>query len=87
MPSFSSNSFFGISKKRRKEIFKDTPLLKMLIDDMGGNGRALEALEIALKDKDCKNNSFLSIAEVVYYDLENLYHEWISKTHYLTPVL
>ncbi len=51
----------------------------MLIDDMGGNGRALEALEIALKDKDFENNSFLLIAEVIYYELNNLYCEWISK--------
>ncbi|RGB30967.1 hypothetical protein C1646_276735 [Rhizophagus diaphanus] len=68
-------------------IFKDTPLLNMLINDMGGNGRALEALATALKDVDIENDSFVSIAEKVYYQLKDHYNEWISHIHYLAPVL
>ncbi|CAB5363761.1 unnamed protein product [Rhizophagus irregularis] len=68
-------------------IFKDTSLHNMLISDMGGNGRALEALESALKGVDFPNVSFVSIAEQVYYKLKDLYGEWISHTRYLTPVL
>ncbi|CAI2165987.1 14607_t:CDS:2, partial [Funneliformis geosporum] len=46
-------------------IFKDTPLLHMLINDMSGNSIALEALELALKEVvDFENISFVSIAEV-----------------------
>ncbi|RGB31505.1 hypothetical protein C1646_763981 [Rhizophagus diaphanus] len=68
-------------------IFKYTPLLNMLINDMGGNGRALEALATALKDVDIENDSFVSIAEKVYYQLKDHYNEWISHIHYLAPVL
>jgi hypothetical protein len=59
----------------------------MLIDDMGGNGRALEALESALKNVDIENDSFVLIAEKVYHQLKDRYNELINETHYLTPVL
>lgn len=74
-------------KREGNLVFKDTPLLNMLIDDLGGNGRALEALASALKGVDIENDSFVSIAEKVYYQLEDRYNEWINKTHYLEPVL
>ncbi|CAG8663658.1 10780_t:CDS:2 [Funneliformis caledonium] len=74
-------------QKKGKPVFKDAPLLNMLISDMGGNGRALEALESALIDVDIENDSFVSIAEKVCYKLEDRYNEWINKTHYLIPVL
>ncbi|CAI2182777.1 11195_t:CDS:2, partial [Funneliformis geosporum] len=74
-------------QKKGKPIFKDTPLLNMLISDMGGNGRALEALQSALKGVDFENVGFVSIAEKVYHKLRDLYGEWISHTRYLTPVL
>ncbi|GES91209.1 crinkler (CRN) family protein, putative [Rhizophagus clarus] len=68
-------------------IFKNTPLHNMLINDMGGNGRALEALELALEDIDFENSSFVLIAEKVFFHLRDHYSEWISHTRYLTPVL
>jgi hypothetical protein len=74
-------------KREGNLVFKDTPLLNMLINDMGGNSRALEALASALKDVDIESGSFVSIAEKVYYQLEDRYNEWINKTHYLAPVL
>jgi hypothetical protein len=74
-------------KKEGMPIFKDTPLINMLINDMGGNGRALEALESALKSVDFENDSFVSIAKQVYYQLKNRYSGWIYHTRYLTPVL
>ncbi|CAB4435665.1 unnamed protein product [Rhizophagus irregularis] len=74
-------------KKKNEPVFKDTPLLNMLVSDMGGNGRALEALQSAIEGVDFENSSFLSIAEQVYYKLKDHYNEWISHTRYLTPVL
>lgn len=72
--------------QKEGNVFEDTPLLRMLIDDMGGNGRALEALGLAVKDfKSFENINFLSIAETVFY--KRHYGNWISKTDYLTPVL
>jgi hypothetical protein len=59
----------------------------MLTNDMGGNGRALEALESALKDVDIENDSFVLIVEKVYHKLADRYNEWINQTHHLTPVL
>ncbi|UZO28588.1 uncharacterized protein OCT59_022105 [Rhizophagus irregularis] len=59
----------------------------MLVSDMGGNGRALEALQSAIEGVDFENSSFLSIAEQVYYKLKDHYSEWISYTCYLIPVL
>ncbi|GBC23164.2 hypothetical protein GLOIN_2v1479954 [Rhizophagus irregularis DAOM 181602=DAOM 197198] len=57
-------------------VFEDTPLLRMLIDDMGGNGRALGALELAVKDfKSFENINFLSIAETVFYQLKCHYEK------------
>ncbi|GES91215.1 crinkler (CRN) family protein, putative [Rhizophagus clarus] len=69
-----------------KPIFEDTPLHNMLISDMGGNGRALEALELALKGIDFKNTNFASIAQKVFDQLQDRYIEWISLTRYLTPI-
>ncbi|CAG8735177.1 1629_t:CDS:2, partial [Funneliformis caledonium] len=74
-------------KREVKLIFEDTPLLRMLINDMSENGRAFKALESALIDVDIENDSFVSIAEKVCNKLEDCYNEWINKTHYLTPVL
>ncbi|PKB99105.1 hypothetical protein RhiirA5_505883 [Rhizophagus irregularis] len=74
-------------KKKNEPVFKNTPLLNMLVSDMGGNGRALEALQSAIKGVDFENSSFLSIAEQVYYKLKDHYSEWINYTRYLTPVL
>ncbi|CAB4425382.1 unnamed protein product [Rhizophagus irregularis] len=74
-------------KEKNEPVFKNTPLLNMLVSDMGGNGRALEALQSAIKGVDFENSSFLSIAEQVYYKLKDRYNEWISYTRYLTPVL
>ncbi|GBC51865.2 crinkler (CRN) family protein, putative [Rhizophagus irregularis DAOM 181602=DAOM 197198] len=58
-----------------------------ILSDMGGNGRALEALQSAIEGVDFENSSFLSIAEQVYYKLKDHYSEWISYTCYLIPVL
>ncbi|CAB4440588.1 unnamed protein product [Rhizophagus irregularis] len=74
-------------KKKNEPVFKNTPLLNMLVSDMGGNGRALEALQSVIEGVDFENSSFLSIAEQVYYKLKDHYNEWISYTRYLTPVL
>lgn len=74
-------------KEKNEPVFKDTPLLNMLVSDMGGNGRALEALQSVIEGVDFENTSFLSIAEQVYYKLKDHYDEWISHTRYLTPVL
>jgi hypothetical protein len=74
-------------KRGGKLIFKDTPLQRMLINDMGGNGRALEALEKALGEIDFENASFVSITEQVFYRLKINYNEWIYNARYLTPVL
>ncbi|EXX77845.1 hypothetical protein RirG_020140 [Rhizophagus irregularis DAOM 197198w] len=74
-------------KEKNEPVFKNTPLLNMLVSDMGGNGRALEALQSAIKGVDFENSSFLSIAEQVYYKLKDHYCEWINYTRYLTPVL
>ncbi|CAB4404479.1 unnamed protein product [Rhizophagus irregularis] len=68
-------------------VFKNTPLLNMLVSDMGGNGRALEALQLALEGVDFENVSFVSIAEQVYHKLRDHYSEWIGHTRYLTPLL
>ncbi|CAB5396433.1 unnamed protein product [Rhizophagus irregularis] len=74
-------------KKKNEPVFKNTPLLNMLVSDMGGNGRALEALQSAIEGVDFENSSFLLIAEQIYYKLKDHYSEWISYTRYLTPVL
>ncbi|RGB30700.1 hypothetical protein C1646_671492 [Rhizophagus diaphanus] len=74
-------------KKNNEPVFKNTPLLNMLVSDMGGNGRALEALQSALEGVDFENVSFVSIAEQVYHKLRDHYSEWIGHTRYLTPVL
>ncbi|CAB5360392.1 unnamed protein product [Rhizophagus irregularis] len=63
--------------QKEGNVFEDTPLLRMLIDDMGGNGRALGALELAVKDfKSFENINFLSIAETVFYQLKCHYGNW-----------
>ncbi|CAH1765752.1 8667_t:CDS:2 [Entrophospora sp. SA101] len=59
----------------------------MLVSDMGGHGRALEALDEALNDKDLEKVSFLTIMEGVYAKLSDFYNEWISQTSYLKPIL
>ncbi|GBC05018.1 hypothetical protein RclHR1_00060031 [Rhizophagus clarus] len=59
----------------------------MLVDDMGGNGRALEALESAVKDVNYENVSFLSIVEMVYHNLKRNFAECISLAQHLIPVL
>ncbi|CAJ0847839.1 13451_t:CDS:2 [Entrophospora sp. SA101] len=55
--------------------------------DMGGHGRALEALNEALNDNDLDKVSFLTIMEGVYAKLSDLYNEWINQTSYLKPIL
>jgi hypothetical protein len=64
---FLSIRFLNPPKREGNLVFKDTPLVDMLIDDMGGNGRALEALASALEDVDIENDNFVFIAEKVYH--------------------
>ncbi|CAB5181704.1 unnamed protein product [Rhizophagus irregularis] len=60
----------------------------MLIDDMGGNGRALGALELAVKDfKSFENINFLSIAETVFYQLKCHYDELSNKGTLTCPYI
>jgi hypothetical protein len=74
-------------QRQGKPVFANSNLVNMLINDMGGHGRALEALDEALRDKDVDNINFLTIAEGIRAKLSDLYGEWISQTSYLKPVL
>ncbi|CAG8456874.1 1471_t:CDS:2 [Acaulospora colombiana] len=42
-------------------VFVDNPVMKMLINDMGGHGRALEALEESINGKDLDNINFVDL--------------------------
>ncbi|CAG8448871.1 8972_t:CDS:2 [Acaulospora morrowiae] len=68
-------------------VFVDNPVMKMLINDMGGHGRALEALEESIRGKDLDNINFIDLINDVRSNISNKYQEWLSKTIYLKPVL
>ncbi|RHZ89391.1 hypothetical protein Glove_15g40 [Diversispora epigaea] len=71
----------------RNPVFVDNPIMKMLINDMGGHGRALEALEESISGKDLDNINFIDLINDVRSNLNNKYQGWLSKTTYLKPVL
>ncbi|CAG8601927.1 6732_t:CDS:2 [Acaulospora morrowiae] len=68
-------------------VFVDNPVMKMLINDMGGHGRALEALEQSIRGKDLDNINFIDLINDVRSNLGKKYQGWLSKTDYLKPVL
>jgi len=59
----------------------------MLINDMGGHGRALESLEIAIRGKDLDNCNFADLMDSICLSLTDCYSEWVNQTTYLKPVL
>ncbi|RHZ64406.1 hypothetical protein Glove_325g15 [Diversispora epigaea] len=71
----------------RNPVFVDNPVMKMLINDMGGHGRALEALEESISGKDLDNINFIDLINDVRSNLNDKYQGWLSKTNYLKPVL
>lgn len=68
-------------------VFADNPVMKMLINDMGGHGRALEALGDSIKGKDLDNINFTDLINDIRSGLIKNYQGWLSKTTYLKPVL
>nr|CAG8464230.1 247_t:CDS:1 [Entrophospora candida] len=74
-------------QRQGKPIFANKPLLNMLVNDMGGHGRALEALEIAIKGKDLDNCNFAELMNEIRVRLVDRYSEWVCKSIYLKPVL
>jgi hypothetical protein len=68
-------------------VFSDNSVMKMLINDMGGHGRALEALEDSIGGKDLDNVNFADLINDVRSELNKNYQGWLSKTTYLKPVL
>ncbi|CAJ0625419.1 8646_t:CDS:2 [Entrophospora sp. SA101] len=52
------------------------PLLNILVNDMGGHARALEALEIAIKGKDLDNCNFAELMNEIRVRLVDRYSEW-----------
>ncbi|CAI2183769.1 1785_t:CDS:1, partial [Funneliformis geosporum] len=68
-------------------VFVDNPVMRMLINDMGGHGRALEALEVSVREKDLDNVNFIDLINNVRSKLIDNYQGWLSKTIYLKPVL
>ncbi|CAG8580579.1 16609_t:CDS:2 [Acaulospora morrowiae] len=68
-------------------VFVDNPVMKMLINDMGGHGRALEALEESISGKDLDNIRFIDLINDVRSNLSKKYQGWLSKTICLKPVL
>nr|CAG8450256.1 4513_t:CDS:2 [Entrophospora candida] len=74
-------------QRQGKPVFANKPLLNMLVNDMGGHGRALEALEIAIKGKDLDNCNFAELMNEIRVRLVDRYSEWVCKSIYLKPVL
>ncbi|CAG8641889.1 5740_t:CDS:2 [Funneliformis caledonium] len=68
-------------------VFNDSPIMDMLIDDMGGYGRALEALGEAVEDKDLSKINFIDLINNVRLNLTYNYSGWLAKTAYLRPIL
>ncbi|CAG8485785.1 16152_t:CDS:2 [Funneliformis mosseae] len=68
-------------------VFNDSPIMDMLIDDMGGHGRALEALGEAFEDKDLSKINFIDLINNVRLNLTYNYSGWLAKTAYLRPIL
>ncbi|CAG8631663.1 229_t:CDS:1, partial [Paraglomus occultum] len=62
-------------------VFLKHPVIDMLVEDMGGHGRALESLEMALQDKDLDRCNFVDILHKIRIQLENNYSLWLSKDY------
>ncbi|CAH1761224.1 14312_t:CDS:2 [Entrophospora sp. SA101] len=85
--AIAKRMLFQLEKRKGMPVFVNNNLIDMLVSDMGGHGRALEALNEALNDNDLDKVSFLTIMEGVYAKLSDLYNEWINQTSYLKPIL
>ncbi|CAG8698485.1 18761_t:CDS:2, partial [Acaulospora morrowiae] len=68
-------------------VFVDNPVMKMLINDMGGHGRALEALVDSISGIYLDNINFIDLINGVRSNLGKKYQIWLSNTDYLKPVL
>ncbi|CAG8787843.1 36376_t:CDS:2, partial [Gigaspora margarita] len=68
-------------------VFGDDPVIKMFVNDMGGHGRALEALGEALDGKDLSEVNFIDLIDDVRSTLINNYLGWLSKIDYTKPML
>ncbi|CAG8671468.1 4651_t:CDS:2, partial [Acaulospora morrowiae] len=59
--SFSPSDIITTSENKRNPVFVDNPVMKMLINDMGGHGRALEALVDSIRGIDLDNINFIDL--------------------------
>ncbi|CAG8438877.1 10974_t:CDS:2 [Acaulospora colombiana] len=74
-------------KINNSPVFANDPVTKMLIDDMGGHGRALEALGEVLNDRDLSEVNYIDLINDVLSALIKNYSGWLNKTEYLKPML
>ncbi|CAG8577635.1 530_t:CDS:2 [Funneliformis caledonium] len=68
-------------------VFNDSSTMNMFIDDMGGHGRALEALGEAVVNKDMNKLNYIDLINNVRMNLTYNYSGWLTKTAYLRPLL
>ncbi|CAI2199835.1 16013_t:CDS:1, partial [Funneliformis geosporum] len=61
-------------------VFPDHQIVNMLVDDMGGHGRALETLEKALKNKDLDHVNFMDLSNDIRYQLGQTYSHWTQRS-------
>jgi len=62
-----------------KKVFdEDDRLIKILVSDCGGHGRALESLQMVLRENDIKNANVDLLMNNLYESLRNLYSEAIK---------
>ena len=80
LPSLDGNKIFG--------SYVQDPLISLLVSDMGGHGRALEALWFTLskwnfKIQDCSLNDLMTSLRA---NLEHKYKIWVDSSH-IKPII
>ncbi|GBC05314.1 hypothetical protein RclHR1_06170018 [Rhizophagus clarus] len=68
-------------------VFTEHPIVNMLVNDMGGHGRALETLEKALKNKDLENVNFIDLSGDIRCKLGQTYSYWTQRSKGIKQLL
>ena len=87
LPTVSLSPPTYLINKVPQKVFPDHPVVNMLVDDMGGHGRALEVLQNSLYNRDIDNCNFLDLMNNIRTQLEDRYNYWLTKANEFKPLL